>query len=99
MKKSGLFLTVKIGTVVSAMIAIGILTAQKVMEWWILRQISEPVSEGAGAIGIIGGADGPTSIFVSSSNAWGSPYLWAGGFAVLALAGFLTMLILRKRKK
>lgn len=98
MKKSGLFLTLKIGTVVSAMIAIGILTAQKVMEWWILRQISKPASDSAASIGIIGGADGPTAIFVSST-AWGSPYLWAGGFAVLALAGFVTMLILRKRKK
>lgn len=99
MKKSSLFLTLKIGTVLSAMIAIGILTAQKVMEWWILRQISEPVSDSAGAIGIIGGADGPTAIFVSSSTSWGNPYLWAGGFAVLALAGFVIMLILRKRKK
>ena len=44
------------------------------------------------SVGIIGGADGPTAIFVTSSVPWGSILLTA---AVLALVVFL----IRNRKK
>lgn len=97
MKKPVLFTILKIGTILSAMIAMLILAGQNVLEWWLVRQFAGKVSDGAGSIGIIGGADGPTAIFVTTTSSWGSPYIWAGGFAVLALAGFITLLIMKKK--
>ena len=96
MKKPALFTIVKIGTVLSGMIAIGILTAQKVLEWWITRQFADNISGEACSIGIIGGADGPTSIFISTAD---SPYIWAGVFAALSLFGFIALLLMRKQRK
>lgn len=44
-------------------------------------------------IGIIGGADGPTAIFVASSVNW--PLI---GLAAVAIIGVVIYLLLRKRK-
>lgn len=99
MKKPALFLIVKIGTVLSGMLAIGILTAQKVLEWWITRQFADNISGEAGSIGIIGGADGPTSIFISTAHSCGNPYIWAGVFAAFSLFGFIALLLMKKQRK
>ena len=45
------------------------------------------------SVGIIGGADGPTAIFVTSSPDW---WVYAVGAAVIAAA---IALIIRKKKK
>ena len=45
-------------------------------------------------IGIIGGADGPTAIFVASSVNW--PLV---GLAVVAVIGVVIFLLFRKRKQ
>lgn len=47
----------------------------------------------AASVGIIGGADGPTAIFVASSPDW---WKYAVGAAVIALIIFL---MIRRRKK
>jgi len=49
----------------------------------------------AASVGIIGGADGPTTIYVSSSQ---DSHLITAIFALLSIAG-VTYLILTKRKK
>lgn len=45
-------------------------------------------------IGIIGGADGPTSIYVASSVYW--PFII--GAALLAAGGAITYFVLKKKK-
>ena len=47
----------------------------------------------AASIGIIGGADGPTAIFVTSSTNWVSI------LGVIAVAIFVAVLIYRNKKK
>lgn len=96
MKKPRLFRVLQIGTVLCAVLAMGILTARKVVEWFLFKQISQPVSNEA--IGIIGGADGPTAIFITSNSCLDRPYFWALVFAGLALVGFVALLILKKRR-
>ena len=47
-------------------------------------------------VAIIGGADGPTAIFVASRFAW----VWYAGLAVvLAAVVIVTVLLIRKHKK
>jgi Na+-transporting methylmalonyl-CoA/oxaloacetate decarboxylase beta subunit len=48
------------------------------------------------SIGIIGGADGPTSVFVSSKP---SPYVVAAIFLLLSIAGVLYLFFTRKTRK
>ena len=53
-----------------------------------------PVFLPAASIGIIGGADGPTAIFVTG-NWWTLPL----GLAVIAAAVVLVVVLLKKRRK
>lgn len=48
------------------------------------------------SLGIIGGADGPTAIFVTGKI---SPLIAAAALAALALAGLLWFLIRKKKDK
>ena len=41
-------------------------------------------NENTGSVGIIGGADGPTAVFVTSTLVFGNPLIWA-----LCLCGIL----------
>ncbi|WP_352420657.1 sodium ion-translocating decarboxylase subunit beta [Proteiniborus sp.] len=50
----------------------------------------------ASSIGIIGGADGPTSIFLASQP---SPHLFTGIFAFLTIVGVSVILIIRRSMK
>ncbi len=50
---------------------------------------------GASSIGIIGGADGPTSIFVSNQQSF---FLIGSIFALLSIAG-IAYIIINKRKR
>ena len=47
------------------------------------------------SFGVIGGADGPTSIYVASSVNWALMI----GVTVVIVAGIITFLFLRKKKK
>ena len=49
------------------------------------------------SIGIIGGADGPTSIIVSSVPASG--WIWALAAGVIAVAAVLITVIIRRKRK
>jgi len=62
-------------------VLIGVLTAQQ---------------SHSGSVGIIGGADGPTSIFISASPDWGGLALGTAIFTVVLVAGIL---LLRKSGK
>lgn len=101
MKKS--YRALKIATVVfgcTAMVILAVQAALKAFFLYSLRgQLNISAGNDAAAIGIIGGADGPTAIFVTTKYAWGSPYVWAGVCAFLAAAGFITLMVLKKRAK
>jgi len=45
------------------------------------------------SVGVIGGADGPTVIFVSAAPFWWIP------FALIASAGIIVVMIVRRRKR
>ena len=45
-------------------------------------------------VGVIGGADGPTAIFLASSTDW----IWVGVLGIVVL-GVVLFFVLRKRKK
>ena len=45
-------------------------------------------------VGVIGGADGPTTIYLASSTDW----IWVGVLGIIVL-GVALFFILRKRKK
>ncbi len=83
-----------------AMVILAVQAALKAFFLYSLRgQLNIAPGNEAASIGIIGGADGPTAIFVATRYAWGNPYIWAGICAFLAAAGFITLLILKKRAK
>ena len=52
-------------------------------------------SSKAASVGIIGGADGPTAIFITSSNNWLNIYSL---IAVIALAVLVAWIIYRNKK-
>ena len=49
----------------------------------------------ASSIGIIGGADGPTTVFITSDPNWLTIYSLIG---LIALAGLIALIIYRKKK-
>ena len=53
-------------------------------------------SSQAASIGIIGGADGPTAVFVTSKINWLSVCGWIGA---IIIAIFITLMIYRNKKK
>jgi Na+-transporting methylmalonyl-CoA/oxaloacetate decarboxylase beta subunit len=81
------------GAGISGALALGCLACRGVLEWLLQKSLAGELSpgpgEGAAALGIIGGADGPTAIFVTRTAEpdW---LLWAGGGLAL-LAVFLFM--------
>lgn len=48
--------------------------------------------------GVIGGADGPTRIYVSSAFSWGSVFGWTGGIFLIAALALLLISIIRYRR-
>lgn len=59
---------------------------------FLLYKLNNDVAK-AGTIGIIGGADGPTAIFITSKP---SPYFTTVIFALLSIAGVLYLVFTRK---
>ena len=52
-------------------------------------------STGSASVGIIGGADGPTAIFVTSNVNWGMVCCLAG---IVLVAALIVLIICRKKK-
>lgn len=52
--------------------------------------------KGASSIGIIGGADGPTSIYLSSQQ---SPHIITSIFAFLSIFGIIYLIIVKRAKR
>lgn len=74
----------KVLLVISAVLtAIGIIGLLKRVIWWCRTALQ--VTTGAASVGIIGGADGPTAIFVTVAQPW-------YGFLILALIGIVGLI-------
>lgn len=101
MKRS--YRVLKVATVFFAGLAMAILALQAALKAFFIYslrgQLNITAGNEAASIGIIGGADGPTAIFVAAQYSWGNPYIWAGVCVFLAAAGFITLLALKKRAK
>ena len=77
----------KVLLVISAVLtAIGIIGLLKRVIWWCRTALQ--VTTGAASVGIIGGADGPTAIFVTVAN-YRMPWY---GFLILALIGIAALI-------
>ncbi len=103
MKRLGKF--ARIGAIVFAALGILTLLADRLFQRWLLHKAlataaPELIHSGEAAnIGIIGGADGPTAIFITSipTQWWMQPVVIAGLFAALAAACLAVWLLLRRR--
>ena len=103
MKRLGKF--ARIGAIVFAALGILTLLADRLFKRWLLHKAlataaPELIHSGeAASIGIIGGADGPTAIFITSipTQWWMQPVVIAGLFAALAAACLAVWLLLRRR--
>ncbi|MDO5545618.1 MAG: sodium ion-translocating decarboxylase subunit beta [Eubacteriales bacterium] len=63
--------------------------------FWLLSKVFSNVPDGAASVGIIGGADGPTAIFVTASH-FRMPWY---GFLILALIGVAGLVWNSKKRK
>lgn len=79
----------------------GVITVIIGMSDFIMRQIiklklNADISSTSSSIGIIGGADGPTAIFLADNNNFSSKWIWLSIFLPFAIICFL---FLRKYSK
>lgn len=98
MKRAGKF--ARMGAVVFAALGMLTLLVDRLFQKWLLHKALEQIQPGeASSIGIIGGADGPTAIFITSipTQWWMQPVVIAGLFAALAAACLAVWLLLRRR--
>ncbi len=79
----------RLGAGISGVLALGCLACRGALEWLLQKSLAGELSpapgEGAASLGIIGGADGPTAIFVTRTAEpdW---LLWTGaGLTLLAV--------------
>lgn len=81
----------------SALTAVGTigLLYRGICRFWLLSNVLSKVPDGAASVGIIGGADGPTAIFLPASH---SRMPWYG-FLILALIGIAGLVWYRKKRK
>lgn len=85
-----------VSAVLTAVGVVGLLGRRIMLFWQLLRLHAVPT--GAASVGIIGGADGPTAIFVTSPT--GGPRVPWYGFPILTIAGIVGLWwSLRKRKE
>lgn len=77
MKKSTKLKFLKVGMFVSGMITIIIAMSDLILKQFIKWAFKVDVSGNeAASIGIIGGADGPTSILLTNSHSFPDKYIW-----------------------
>lgn len=99
MKMKSFYRAVKIATIACAALAMLILLGQRLLLWWAGHMLGCTVrwsgADGAGLIGIIGGADGPTAIFTTMRIT--PPLLWAGVLTALSVVGCVSLFLPRKR--
>lgn len=80
----------KIGMIVSGILTIIIAISDFIIEKFVKLVLKIDISaNNATSVGIIGGADGPTTIVLSENQPFLSKYIWMLIFLVITLACFL----------
>jgi len=93
-KKPVINTIVAVLTVLCGLVAIISILVRLVLPLYILRKSSINIKD-AGSIGIIGGADGPTVIFLAGGAFWSFVSII---FALAALAGIIWLIAAKRRK-
>lgn len=80
---------------VVAAVGIGLLLLQ-INPSWVLTQVFQAVSGSSASYGIIGGADGPTAIFVTAGPRTVEDYILPGVLVIMGLVGYWRLSHLKK---
>lgn len=90
MKKSTKIKFLKIGMIVSGILTIIIAISDFIIEKFVKLVLKIDISaNNATSVGIIGGADGPTTIVLAENQPFLSKYIWMLIFLVITLVCFL----------
>ncbi len=92
MDKRKIFKAIVIFTAIAGIITVIGLGFEILLPIYLSYKLNRGIGNAA-SIGIIGGADGPTSIFIASQP---SPYFLTGIFALLTVVGILTLFIIKR---
>lgn len=95
MDKRKLTKIVVIFTVITGIVTVIRLGFEYLLPIYLSFKLNKNINQ-ASSIGIIGGADGPTSIFLSSQP---SSHFITGTFAVLTVSGIIVLLAIRRSMK
>ncbi|EYE88068.1 hypothetical protein Q428_09995 [Fervidicella metallireducens AeB] len=94
MKKEKSIKMITIFTVICALVAFISLFSSYLLSLYLSHKLNIDTRE-AGSIGIIGGADGPTAIYLSGQS---SSYLFTAIFALLTILGFIYLVVIKYKK-
>ncbi|MTI55618.1 hypothetical protein [Geosporobacter ferrireducens] len=90
MKKATKIRLLKVGMFVSGALTIMLALSDFIIKQLIKLMLKADVEvEGASSIGIIGGADGPTAVFIATNELFAFKYIWMLIFLVIMGACFL----------
>ena len=95
MKKEKSTKMITIFTVICALVAFISLFFSSLLPLYLSYKFKIDIRN-AGSIGIIGGADGPTAIYVSGQS---SSHLFTAIFALLTILGFIYLVVIKYKKK
>lgn len=93
MNKRKLVKIVVIFTVITGLITVIGVGFEYLLPIYLSFKLKKNINQ-ASSIGIIGGADGPTSVFIASQP---SSHLITGIFGLLAITGIIILLAIRKK--
>lgn len=94
MKKEKSIKMITIFTVICALVAFISLFFSSLLPLYLSYKFKIDIRN-AGSIGIIGGADGPTAIYVSGQS---SSHLFTAIFALLTILGFIYLVVIKYKK-
>ncbi|SHJ97492.1 Na+-transporting oxaloacetate decarboxylase beta subunit [Geosporobacter subterraneus DSM 17957] len=94
MKKEKSTKMITIFTVICALVAFISLFFSSLLPLYLSYKFKIDIRN-AGSIGIIGGADGPTTIYVSGQS---SSHLFTAIFALLTILGFIYLVVIKYKK-
>lgn len=94
MKKEKSIKMITIFTVICALVAFIRLFSSYLLPLYLSHKFNID-TRNAGSTGIIGGADGPTAIYVSGQS---SSHLFTAIFALLTILGFIYLVVIKYKK-
>ena len=96
MRKDIILKIIKISTIICGIIALVCGTSPFLLPRLSASLLQISINKEASSVGIIGGADGPTAIFLTTSS---PPFLYTTVFAILTAMGLVFQIIIKKRNR